>query len=306
MSKKKVLAILKPINQNCVSLLYGKYVDHETNKIVVITEGSTVEKMDYEGQKPLRPKFVAFDRASVVYKVSVDTNQPKEALERRIAEANREIEAWLTHDQVIDGRNVSNDPNLPHFNANLRKANFVVEIPDEMIKTKNSNTRQKFEAAALLNDMSFQDLRAVAFYFGINPLGMEEEELYNVLCNFENGVVMTDPNLTKFLNEFGVPTDKLVMDIYIRKAIAMSDSPVEGFGPVFTKSGASYYLDGKTYLGKSAEGIVEYFSEKETHEIYKSYVVKAVDEREGKETKTVEKTTKAASKPSKKGEAETN
>lgn len=293
MSKKKVLAVLKPINQNCVSLLYGKYIQHDTGKIIVITEGSTVEHMDYEGQKPARSKFIAFDRASITYKIMVDSNQPSEVLKRRIEEANKEIEAWLGHDQVVDGRNMYNDPEQKYYNRNLRKANFILEMPDEVIKTKNNSTRKKFEAATLLNDMSYQDHRAVAFYFGENPLGIEQEELYNMLCNFDNGVVMTEPNLTKFLKEFGDPTDKLKMEIYVRKAISMSDKPVEGFSQVFTKSGTSYYLDGKTYLGKDAESIVEFFSEKEMQEIYKSYVVKAVDEREGKESKIAEKTTEA-------------
>lgn len=283
---RKVVARIEPIPRrdgSAVLMLPGLY-DNGSGKYTCISPSgtvSTIDKIDKTNENYINADNHVFDSSRGFKEITIEKNLSPEHETRKMQQVEKVIEAWARHPQIVDIRNPTNDPELPYYNSNLKAPLFQIVRPDEQVKKKNNNTRDKLKAANMANTMTTDELKSVAFFFGLNPSGWTEDELFDNVAGFENGVIMREPNLQKFLAKFENLTKEVELEITIQKAIQMTEVPVAGFSSIFEKRSTGYYLNG-TYIGNTAEKVVHFFSEKESKELYESYVLKAVNEREGK------------------------
>lgn len=276
---KKVLAVIRPTNTNCANMLIGAYVDIATNSQFIITRDGSEHKV-YEGSAekyyPIMEMFDAKNRKQ--YVIDIDMDLPKDEYEEVLAQKKREITAWKKHNQVICASNMNHERSNPDYNRNLKVVNFVLEIPEVTIKKNVNSTKLKGEVFNHYNGLRKDVKRDVALYFEFNPVGLSDDELFEKMCNFENGIIMQSDTMAKYKEIFiDNATPNIDVDVFVRKAIYYTDNTPNGVAPIFNKHGNAYYYN-NTYLGETHTDLLNFFLNSDNYDIYDSYIVRRVQE----------------------------
>ncbi len=99
---------------------------------------------------------------------------------------------------------------------------FVMTVVEDLEKITYNTLNEKIVVANIVAGMDTNNRRNLCYLFGHNPVGISNNGVFNLLVNFEKGIVMMDANAKRLIeiNE-GRNNSDVDVTVTIRKAVAL-------------------------------------------------------------------------------------
>lgn len=160
-------------------------------------------------------------------------------------EVEDQINFWVNHPMVED------------INGNMKGSSmFTIEILEETKAKKRDKSLRMNRVLSTIYGMSEGDRKDVMYFFKKDPRNMSDEDITLSLADLSDGVVTSEPNLSRFLETFGSLNNMKVaktveMMVYVNKGIVTE---------FITEKDGKYYV-GDVLLGKDEDDIALYFKD---------------------------------------------
>jgi len=256
----KEILILRPFNLTSTrrTVFSFSYLDKKTKKQFSLLSDGTL----YEGalvardQRPLDEKKVFFDADNYEYRVEFDSEDVDKILDgsydRRTFSAlspeSKEALAILRHPDVF------HTTGRQSYNHNAASKKWIVELRKEKL---NNDFKCSLTKLLAINRF-FQEepliWRELAFYFGVNPVGKDPDELANIMAAPDKGAIVTTQESAEEFLEFIQTFDSAIPRVVIQKALAL--------GVIVKDREQYFYLDSP--LGKTVAEMIEFISKDKT------------------------------------------
>lgn len=161
------------------------------------------------------------------------------------SEIEDEIEFWLSHPLV---ENINGDKK--------NTARFSIEILEETKSKKRSKTVNINKVISTVYGMSEAERKDVMYFFKKDPREMSDDDIKLVLVDIVEGILVREPNSTRFIETFGSlnkssVAERVEMMVYVNKGIAT------GF---VTEDADKFYI-GDVLIGKDEDDIALFFKD---------------------------------------------
>ena len=161
------------------------------------------------------------------------------------SEIEDEIEFWLSHPLV---ENVNGDKK--------NTAKFSIEILEETKSKKRSKTVNINKVISTVYGMSEAQRKDVMYFFKQDPREMSDDDIKLVLVDISEGILIREPNSTRFIETFGSLSkssvaERVEMMVYVNKGIATS----------FVTEYADKFYIGDVLIGKDEDDIALFFKD---------------------------------------------
>ena len=122
---------------------------------------------------------------------------------------------------------------------------FTIEIFEDTKAKKRAKTASVNKVVSTVLGMSESERKDVMYFFKQDPRDMSDDDIMLVLIDFADGLLISEPNTTRFLDTFGSLNESKVaerveMMVYVNKGIAT------GF---VTENADKFYI-GDVLIGK--------------------------------------------------------
>ena len=169
-------------------------------------------------------------------------------------EVSDEIKFWLNHPMVEDVNG-----------AGKNGARFTIEIIEKTKEKKRTKTVNVNRVVSTVYGMSDAERKDVMYFFKQDPRNMSDDDVTLTLVDIEDGILLKEPNTTRFIDTFGSlnkqsVADKVEMMVYVNKGI------VSGF---VTEDAGKFYI-GDVLIGKDDDDIALFF--KDNKQVYDNLV----------------------------------
>jgi len=169
-------------------------------------------------------------------------------------DVEEQIEFWSNHPMV---ENVNFDPK-----PNSR---FTIEIFEDTKAKKRAKTVSVNKVVSTVYGMTEADRKDVMYFFKQDPRDMSDDDITLVLVDIVDGLLISEPNTTRFLDTFGSldktrVAERVEMMVYVNKGIAT------GF---VTEDADKFYI-GDVLIGKDEDDIALFF--KDNSQMYDNLV----------------------------------
>ncbi len=187
-------------------------------------------------------------------------------LEDRVIMENAAIRTAVFH---FFGRHEQIKQLQPFGNAHVPSSEeFEIDFISQKGRIYNLIDRKRIKAANLINEMSVSELIDCAMFYAPHLHGRRPSEIRNGLvglrgismgtkeANGQNiaepcGVLMSEPNLTDFLERYK-PNGSNAVKIYVNKGIELK---------IISKTSTGYYInDGATCVGNEPDDVIQYMT----------------------------------------------
>ncbi len=162
------------------------------------------------------------------------------------------------------------------------KSNKHFDVVDSNVKTINAlhSFKDKLKAANKISEMTHAERVDVAFYYGLGPVGKNEDELLVELADMEIGYCLQPTQLGEFLKIWvdGKSSDRDLL-VTLKKAITLEvikNKPTDGR--------AAYYL-GDTFLGSDDVGLIDWT--RKNPRDFEEHILRKIKEQDSKEEKVI-------------------
>lgn len=161
------------------------------------------------------------------------------------SETEDEIDFWLSHPLV---ENINGDKK--------NTAKFSIEILEETKSMKRSKTININTVISTVYGMSEAQRKDVMYFFKQDPREMSDDDIKLVLVDINEGILIREPNSTRFIETFGSlnksnVAERVEMMVYVNKGIAT------GF---VTEDSDKFYI-GDVLIGKDEDDIALFFKD---------------------------------------------
>jgi len=170
------------------------------------------------------------------------------------SEVEDRIEFWLSH------------PLIENLNGELKSTSkFSIEILEETKSKKRSKTVNVNKVISSVYGMTEAERRDVMYFFKQDPREMSDDDIKLVLVDIVEGILIGEPNSTRFIETFGSLSkssvaERVEMMVYVNKGIAT------GF---VTENADKFYI-GDVLIGKDEDDIALFF--KDNEQMYENLV----------------------------------
>ncbi len=169
-------------------------------------------------------------------------------------EVEEQIDFWSNHPMV---ENINSDPK-----PNSR---FTIEIFEDTKAKKRAKTVSVNKVVSTVLGMSEAERKDVMYFFKQDPRDLSDDDINVVLIDFADGLLISEPNTTRFLDTFGSLSEEKVaerveMMVYVNKGIATG----------FVTENANKFYIGDVLIGKDDDDISLFF--KDNEQMYENLV----------------------------------
>ena len=169
-------------------------------------------------------------------------------------EVEEQIDFWSNHPMV---ENINSDPK-----PNSR---FTIEIFEDTKAKKRAKTVSVNKVVSTVLGMSEAERKDVMYFFKQDPRDLSDDDINVVLIDFADGLLISEPNTTRFLDTFGSLSEEKVaerveMMVYVNKGIATG----------FVTENANKFYIGDVLIGKDDDDIALFF--KDNEQMYENLV----------------------------------
>ena len=160
-------------------------------------------------------------------------------------DVEEQIDFWSNHPMV---ENVNSDPK-----PNSR---FTIEIFEDTKAKKRAKTVSVNKVVSSVYGMSEAERKDVMYFFKQDPREMSDDDITLVLVDIVDGILISEPNTSRFLDTFGSlnksrVAERVEMMVYVNKGIAT------GF---VTEDADKFYI-GDVLIGKDEDDIALFFKD---------------------------------------------
>lgn len=231
---------IKPLIGESSQLLGGEYKDSITGESVKILNNDKVvlNRNLNNGEKV---KMISFqNRIQPHYDITYNDE---------VKGSDYLIKVWARHPSI-----------QCKGNTNLVNPQFVMENLKELLSDERMAIKKKGMVFNLINNTTVEDMRNIAFSVGLNPIKMNDDEIFIKLIKFEDGKLMANPD--EFLKNYNAPDYQI--QIIVRKALLLE---------VITQQHGKYYIKDEI-IGSSFDDLVIYC--KKNPNMYENFIRKEV------------------------------
>jgi len=162
-----------------------------------------------------------------------------------IDEVEDAIDFWSNHPMV---ENVNEDPKPG--------SRFTIEILEDTKSKKRAKTVSVNKVVSTVYGMTEAERKDVMYFFKQDPREMSDDDITLVLVDIVDGLLISEPNTTRFLDTFGSlnkarVAERVEMMVYVNKGIAT------GF---VTEDADKFYI-GDVLIGKDEDDIALFFKD---------------------------------------------
>jgi hypothetical protein len=252
--------ILRPFNMTSSrrTAFSFSYLDKRTRKqFSLLSDGGFYEgPLVARDQRALDEKKIFFDKDNFEYKLEFDAEMLDAildgSLDRKLmynlAPDVREAIAILRHPDVYHTTGAQS------YNHNPIGKKWIVELRRERLNSDFKTSLIKMQAINRFFSEDPMVWRELAFYFGVNPIGKDPDELANIMASPDKGAIVVTRETAEEFMEFVQSFDARIPRVVCQKALALG---------VIHKDREQYmYLD--TPLGKTVAEVIEVLSKDKT------------------------------------------
>ena len=162
-----------------------------------------------------------------------------------IEEVEDEINFWMNHPMVEDVNGSRKDG-----------ARFTIEVIESTKEKKRAKTVSVNRVVSTIYGMTEAERKDVMYFFKQDPRDMSDDDITLELVDIEGGLLLKEPNISRFLETFGSlnkqsVANKVEMLVYVNKGI------VSGF---VTEDADKFYI-GDVLIGKDEDDIALFFKD---------------------------------------------
>ena len=162
-----------------------------------------------------------------------------------IDEVEDAIDFWSNHPMV---ENVNEDPKPG--------SRFTIEILEDTKSKKRAKTVSVNKVVSTVYGMTEAERKDVMYFFKQDPREISDDDITLVLVDIVDGLLISEPNTTRFLDTFGSlnksrVAERVEMMVYVNKGIAT------GF---VTEDADKFYI-GDVLIGKDDDDIALFFKD---------------------------------------------
>jgi hypothetical protein len=165
-----------------------------------------------------------------------------------------QVDFWLNH------------PMVENINGEVKSGSrFTIEIFNQTKAKKKAKTVSVNRVVSSVYGMTEAERKDVMYFFRQDPREMSDDDITLTLVDIEDGILLREPDTTKFLETFGSirksnVAERVEMMVYVNKGI------VSGF----VKEAADKFYIGDILIGKDDDDIALFF--KDNPQVYDNLV----------------------------------
>lgn len=234
------------------------FPDKRTRKqFSLLSDGSFYEgALVARDQRPLDEKKIFFDKDNFEYHLEFEFDEVDKILDGTLdrkmmyglAPEVREAIAIMRHPDVY---NTTGDQS---YNHNIASKKWVIELRKERLNSDFKTILLKMQAINRFFQEEPLIWREMAFFFGVNPIGKDPDELASIMASPEKGVIVTSRESAEEFMAFIQSFDSTTPRVVCQKALAL--------GVIFKDREHYMFLD--TPLGRTIAEAMEFISKDKT------------------------------------------
>jgi len=238
--KRKITIAPISRNKGTTQILPGKYTNTKLGSIINILTNGKVVMRDCEGSEKTKNIIIHDQNPEFTF-----TWDDKEDAEKIV-----EAKAWSKNPMV----------DCPD-NYNLQRAMFKMIDKTEKTSIDVKKLKYKGRIYNIINNMTVEEMRDIAFFMGLNPIHQSPEEIFISLVDFQDGKLMLDPE--KIINNITTPDMNYIV---IGKKAILYD--------VIQKKQDQYFVNNEL-IGSSFNDVLAYL--KANKQQFENYITKEVE-----------------------------
>jgi len=256
----KETLILRPYNMASTrrTVFSFSFLDKRTKKqFSVLSDGGFYEgPLVARDQRALDEKKIFFDKDNFEYKLEFDATLLDQILDGSL---DRKQMYNLAPD-VREAIGILRHPDVMHttgpqsYNHNPTGKRWIVELRKERLNVDFKTSLLKMQAINRFFSEEPLVWRELAFYFGVNPIGKDPDELANIMASPEKGAIVASRESAEEFMEFVQSFNARVPRVVCQKALAL--------GVIYKDRDQYMYLD--TPLGRTIAEIIEVLTKDKT------------------------------------------
>lgn len=256
----KETLILRPFNMTSTrrSAFSFSYLDRRTKKqFSLLSDGAFYEgPLVARDQRPLDEKKIFFDKDNFEYHLDFDSDEIDKildgSLDRKLmygyAPEVREAIAIMRHPDVF------NTTGPQSYNHNPASKKWVIELRKERLNNDFKSILVKMKAINRFFNEEPTIWRELAFFFGVNPIGKDPDELATIMASPDKGAIVASTESALEFLDFIQSFDSTIPRVICQKALAL--------GVIYKDRDQYMFLD--TVLGRTLAEVIEFMSKDKT------------------------------------------
>lgn len=234
------------------------FLDKRTRKqFSLLADGSFYEgALVARDQRPLDEKKIFFDKDNFEYHLDFEFDEVEKILDGSLDRKMmyglppevREAIAIMRHPDVY---NTTGDQS---YNHNHSSKKWIIELRKERLNSDFKTILIKMKAINRFFQEDPMIWREMAFYFGVNPIGKDPDELASIMAAPDKGAIVATRESAEEFMEFIQSFDAATPRVVCQKALAL--------GVIFKDREQYMYLDSP--LGKTIAEVMEFISKDKT------------------------------------------
>jgi hypothetical protein len=234
------------------------FLDKRTRKqFSLLSDGSFYEgALVARDQRPLDEKKIFFDKDNFEYHLEFEFDEIQKildgSLDRKmmygLSPEIREAIAIMRHPDVF------NTTGEQSYNHNTSSKKWIIELRKERLNGDFKTVLLKMQAINRFFQEDPMVWREMAFFFGVNPIGKEPDELASIMASPEKGAIVATRESAEEFMEFIQSFDSTTPRVVCQKALAL--------GVIFKDREQYMFLD--TPLGRTIAEAMEFISKDKT------------------------------------------
>jgi len=138
-----------------------------------------------------------------------------------------------------------------HHNKNLKEPLFKMTILEDVENSESMLFDLRLTVMNIIANLTHEKRQDVAFYFGINPIGMSTKKLLLTLVG-RDGFLMLEKNAKDFIHFMSnLDNKEIIISAVVKKAIAL--------GKLNVRSGKYYSFGDEQLIGVTEDDVVKYY-----------------------------------------------
>ena len=235
MEKLKEIAVIRPRGVNHVkqAITLTATYDIRGREITLTTHGD------------VRQGNIDTGRGDIRFEGALKTEE--KIFGKSFDDVEEAIEFWSNH-PMVENINLASKP----------EAKFTIEIIEDTKAKKRAKTASVNKVVSTVLGMSEAERKDVMYFFKQDPRDMSDDDINLVLIDFADGMLISEPNTTTFLETFGSlnkarVAERVEMMVYVNKGIATG----------FVTEDANKFYIGDVLIGKDEDDIALFFKDNE-------------------------------------------
>lgn len=236
-----------------IAVIKPKYVNH-IKQAVTLTATYNLKGRDISLNRYGKVKSGNLDKDRGDIRFSGELYTESKIIGESLEEVQDQIDFWSNHPMVEDVNG-----------AGKKGSRFTIEVIEKTKEKKRAKTVNVNRVVSTIYSMDEEQRRDVMYFFKLDPRGMSDDDITLELVDIESGLLLKEPNTSRFIETFGS-----INKISVAKKVDMLVNVNKGIATGFVTEEAEKFYVGDVLIGKDEDDIALFF--RENPQVYENLV----------------------------------